>query len=68
MNYIKINKQIAVEKGIIKENSFFPTNGTEVIFKKDILTIWEENNKVDFDFENIKPAEALKTIEEWHKI
>lgn len=68
MTYVILEKDIAIRNGIIKEHSYFPSNGTEVMFKKDLLVSWGENNKVDFDFKEVKTDEALKITEEWRKI
>ncbi|MDM1499050.1 hypothetical protein HX089_16530 [Myroides odoratimimus] len=68
MTYVEVDKEIAVRNEIIKETSFFPTDGKKVIFKKDILTAWSDKNKIDFEYREINTQEALKLREEWQQI
>ena len=68
MNYIIMNEQLAKDLGIIPENHFYQKGEGNVIFKMDILTIWEQNrNKKleDSQYIIIDTNKALKTIEKW---
>jgi len=67
MNYIIINEQLAIDLGIISENHFYRKGDEKVIFKGDILTIWEQNNKKleENQYEIIDTNNALKQIEKW---
>lgn len=62
ITYVVLKEQTAIEKGIIKKNHFFKkTENGDVIFKKDIITIWLENkdNYLDFPLEYIDTKTAL---------
>ena len=66
MKYVKMNEEMAVEKGVISETNYFPKKDGEVLFKKDLLTIWQEQgNQIDFEYQELSTAEALNIIESW---
>ena len=68
MNYILINEQLAIDLGIISENHFYRKGDGKVIFKSDILTIWEQNNNQKLEenqYEIVDTNNALKQIEKW---
>ena len=68
MNYIIINEQLAIDLGIISESHFYRKGEEKVIFKGDILTIWEQNENKKLEenqYEIIDTNNALKQIEKW---
>lgn len=68
MNYIIINEQLAIDLGIISENHFYRKGDEKVIFKGDILIIWEQNNNQKLEenqYEILNTNNALKQIEKW---
>ncbi|WP_413513266.1 hypothetical protein [Myroides odoratus] len=67
MKCILMNEEIAITKGVIPEDHYFQKNEGQVIFKKDILTIYsEKGNQVDFEYEEMETPKALKIIDTWN--
>ncbi|MBW3519526.1 hypothetical protein [Flavobacterium sp. NKUCC04_CG] len=66
MKYILMNEKLAIEKGIINAKHHFRKEGELVLFKRDILTFWEQQsgNTTD-EFGELTTPEALKTTEKW---
>lgn len=62
-----MNEKSAVDLGIIPENHPYQNHEGIVIFKRDLLTIWEQNtgNKTD-EYTEISTPMALKTIDSWN--
>lgn len=68
MYYVKMKEKDAVDNGVIPVVHFFQTNTGEVLFKKDVLTLYvAQGNKVDFEYVEITTAAAVKLIEGWQK-
>jgi len=66
MKYVLMNEEIAVNREVISEENYFPKKDGEVIFKKDLLTIWQEKgNQIDFEYQELTTQEALNNIELW---
>lgn len=67
MKCILMNEATAIEKGVIPEDHYFQKNESQVIFKKDILTIYsQKGNQIDFEYEEMETPKALKMIESWN--
>lgn len=66
MKYIIMKESIAVEKGVIPEDHYFPTQDNQVIFKKDMLTIYsQKEHHLDFEYKELETAQALNKIDTW---
>lgn len=67
MKYVLMNEELAIERKVIPADHYFPQKDGEVIFKKDILTIFgQQGNQIDFEYEELETREALNTIKEWN--
>lgn len=67
MKYILMNEARAIELGIITENHHFRKNEEFVLFKKDMLTIWEQNTgQKTNEYTELTTPEALKQTELWN--
>ncbi|WP_158962601.1 hypothetical protein [Myroides fluvii] len=67
MKYVIMNEELAIEKEVIPADHYFPQKEGEVIFKKDILTIYgQKGNQIDFEYEELETAQALNIIDSWN--
>lgn len=67
MKYVIMNEELAIEKEVIPADHYFPQKEGEVIFKKDILTIFrQKGNQIDFEYEELETAQALNIIDSWN--
>lgn len=68
MIYVLTKEDLMLKKGVIQSYHAYPKKGNDIIFKKDIITIWEMNgNKVDFEYEELDTEQALNTIDKWQQ-
>ena len=66
MIYIIMKEAQALAKGIIPEDHYFPKNDEQVIFKKDLLTIYsQQGHSIDFEYEELETAQAINKIDTW---
>lgn len=66
MKYIMMPEHLAINKKIIVENHPFKTGEEKVLFKQDVLTIWQnKGNAIDFEFQLLTTAQALNIIDTW---
>ncbi|MFD0701739.1 hypothetical protein [Myroides pelagicus] len=63
MIYVKLSIDKAKELGLIEDNHPYPTNGEEVILKKDLLTL--ANVSVTEEMTELTTAQALKILDTW---
>lgn len=69
MKYVIMNEELAIEKEVIPADHYFPQKEGEVIFKKDLLTIFEQKgNQVDFEFTELETPKALNMIDAWRQL
>ncbi|MCP1997306.1 hypothetical protein [Flavobacterium sp. HSC-61S13] len=62
-----MNEKLAVDLGIITQNHPYKKNDGTVIFKRDLLTIWQQNTgKKTTEYKEITTALALKKIDSWN--
>ncbi|MDM1408050.1 hypothetical protein [Myroides sp. DF42-4-2] len=67
MKYVLMQEATAIEKGVIPTGHYYPQKDGDVIFKKDILTIFgQQGNQVDFEYEELETREAIERIESWN--
>lgn len=67
MKYVLMNEATAIERGVIPTDHYYPQKDGEVIFKKDILTIFgQQGNQIDFEYEELETREAINIIESWN--
>ncbi|WP_353119511.1 hypothetical protein [Myroides odoratus] len=67
MKYVIMNEELAIEKEVIPADHYFPQKEGEVIFKKDMLTIYsQKGNQIDFEYEELETAQALNIIDSWN--
>ena len=67
MKYVIMNEELAIEKEVIPADHYFPQKEEEVIFKKDMLTIYsQKGNQIDFEYEELETAQALNIIDSWN--
>lgn len=64
MIYVKMKEKTAVEREIIPADHPYPTNGKEVIFKRDIL-VQSGVNVSEEEIQKLTTAEALKMYDLW---
>ncbi|WP_060872868.1 hypothetical protein [Myroides odoratus] len=67
MKYVIMNEELAIEKEVIPADHYFLQKEGEVIFKKDMLTIYsQKGNQIDFEYEELETAQALNIIDSWN--
>ncbi len=64
MIYVKMKLDTAVTKGIIPADHPYPTNGEDVVFKKDVLVNSGIHVSED-EFEGLTTAKALEKYDQW---
>lgn len=69
MKYVLMIEATAIEKEIIPEQHYYQKYKDHVIFKKDLLTIFEQKgNQVDFEFTELETPKALNMIDAWRQL